>query len=29
MSEEKKPEEMTFEESLNKLNELVDKLENS
>ena len=29
MSEDKKPEEMTFEESLNKLNELVDKLENS
>ena len=29
MSEEKRPEEMTFEECLNKLNELVDKLENS
>ena len=29
MSEEKRPEEMTFEESLNKLSELVDKLENS
>lgn len=29
MAEEKKPEDMTFEECLNKLNELVDKLENS
>ena len=29
MSEEKRPEDMTFEECLNKLNELVDKLENS
>ena len=29
MSEETRPEEMTFEECLNKLNELVDKLENS
>ncbi|MBQ3736801.1 MAG: exodeoxyribonuclease VII small subunit [Candidatus Methanomethylophilaceae archaeon] len=28
MTEEKRPEEMTFEESLNKLNELVNQLEN-
>lgn len=28
MTEEKRPEDMTFEESLSKLNELVDKLEN-
>ena len=28
MTEEKKPEEMTFEESLAKLNELVGQLEN-
>lgn len=29
MTDDKKPEDMTFEECLNKLNELVDKLENS
>ena len=28
MTEEKRPEDMTFEESLNKLNELVNQLEN-
>ena len=28
MTEKKRPEEMTFEESLNKLNELVNQLEN-
>ena len=28
MTEEKRPEEMSFEESLNKLNELVNQLEN-
>ena len=28
MTEDKRPEEMTFEESLNKLNELVNQLEN-